>query len=157
MTNEDIERMLGDTLGTIRRILEGYYLVEQLKDKDAFRPKDRMRKGRGSNPEYPFAWIYNALDYNSIRDWLGIKHLPVPKPNPLVQGKVTNGGELMVFLFGVEGKKPAAINDSRQISDLAACIANPETLAAIRRGLNVEQALRKVQPTAKQLVDSLQE
>ena len=151
MTVADIEGMLGDTRGTIRRILEGYYLVEQLKEKDSFRPEDSMRKGRGSNPEYPFSWVYNALDYNAIREWLGIKDLPAPKANPLPQSKLSNGAELMVFLFGNEGmKKPAAITDSRQISDLAHCIANEETLAAIRRGMDVQKALKKVQPTASQ-------
>jgi hypothetical protein len=158
MTIEGIERMLGDTRGTIRRILEGYYLVEQLKEKGAFRPKDSLRKERGSNPEYPFSWVYNALDYSAIREWLGIKNILAPKPHPLPQAKLNNGGELMDFLFGNETKKkPAVIADSRQISDLAACLSKPETLAALRRGTDVERALKKVQPTANQLRDSLQD
>ena len=70
MTLEDVGQMIGDQHRTVARLLKGYYFVNQLQDSGRFTPRDSYRRGRGSNPEYPFSWVYTALGFKPIRDWL---------------------------------------------------------------------------------------
>ena len=156
---EDVSQMIGDQHGTIARSLEGFYFVNQLKDTAQFNPGDSLRPGRGSNPEYPFSWVYTALGYNPIREWLGLTdlsegkdHTPVPKN----KDSLDDAGELMTFLFGNRRRsRQPAINDSRQIADLAKAIADPTSRRLLRRGKNIEEVTQLMKPAKERIADSL--
>jgi hypothetical protein len=150
----EIEDMIGDSQGTMKRILEGYYVVEQLKNEGRFNPRESQRKGRGSNPEYPFSWVYNALGWRVIREWVGVDGDRVPRNNPIPTANLAKAGELMVFLFGSK-KRAAAISDSRQLGDLADCLADSEKAHELQKGLTVDQVRKKTQPAFDQLRDAL--
>lgn len=151
-----IEEMIGDSRGAMRRILEGYYIVEQLQNEGFFKPTDSIRKGRGSNLEYPFSWVYNALGYKAVRDWIGLSDEREPKKEPLARSALPKAGQLMTFLFGNSSRKvPAAISDSREISELANCLTDTTKVGYLREGLSVKEVQRKTQPAPDQLRDAL--
>ena len=143
LTLEDVIQMIGDQHRTTRRMLEGYYFIDQMIKEARFTPSDSLRKGRGSNPDYPFSWVYTALGYSPVRRWLGLEDLsegdkkaPVPKKN------LDDAEDLVTYLFGNKSKnRPAAINDSRNIGDLAKAIADPARRQLLRRGKTVAEVI----------------
>lgn len=157
MSLVDVSKMIGDQHRTVARMLEGYYFVNQLIDAGSFNPKQSHRSGRGSNPDYPFSWVYTALGFKPIRRWLCLADLSEgTKVKPLKKEKVSTGGDLMVFLLGNKQKRRApAINDSRQIPDLAQAIAIPEQRRHLKRGKSLDEVARLTKPAKERVSDGL--
>ena len=154
---EDVSQMIGDQHRTVARILEGYYLISQLIESGQFTPSQSLRPGRGSNPEYPFSWVYTALGYKPIRNWLGLGDLAEGhEEKPMKASKLDDAGELMVFLFGNKAKKrQPAISDSREISDLAKAVADPERRQLLKRGKTVDDVAMLAKPPKERIGDAL--
>lgn len=138
---QQIEEMTGDTRGTIGRLLEGYYLVRQLVDEKEFVPNESYKKGRGSAVEFPFSWVYNALGYKNVKEWVGMAQDRI-KPNPVPKKSLDKAGELMLFMFGRKSSKtPAVIGESRELGDLAICLADEKLVAQLRNGKSVKEVI----------------
>jgi hypothetical protein len=138
---QQIEQMTGDTRGTIARLLEGYYLIVQLKKERRFVPNESYKKGRGSAVEFPFSWVYNALGYTNVKEWIGMTKDRF-QPNPIPKRFLDQGGELMQFMFGRKSvKRPPAIAESREIGDLAACLGDEKMVAQLRNGKTVQEVM----------------
>ena len=116
-----------------------------------------MRRGRGSNPEYPFSWVYTALGFKPVRKWLGLEDLTEGrKKSPVPKGKVDDARELMAFLLGNKsGKREPAISDSRQIADLAIALGDPERRDMLRRGKTIEEIVALSKPAAERMSTGL--
>lgn len=159
LTLDDVTQMIGDQHGTVARSLEGYYFVNQLIAAAQFNPKDSLRPGRGSNPEYPFSWVYTALGYGPVREWLGLPDLTKggdKSPVPKTREKLDDAGELLTFLFGNKNKgRRAAITDSRQIADLAKAIADPDSRRLLKRGKVIEEVAQLLKPAKDRVSDGL--
>jgi hypothetical protein len=141
ITLQQIEQMMGDTRGTIRRMLEGYYVVDQIRESQLFNFDDSTKQGRGTAASFPFSWVYNILGYTSTRNWIGMDAERLTR-NPIHRDKIRNAADLMVFMFGQKlGKKSRAIGESRGLGDLAKCLANSSMIARLRNGESVEQVL----------------
>lgn len=154
---EDIVQMIGDSSRTAPRILGGFYLVEQLSEAGRFNPADSFRKGRGSNPDYPFSWVYNALDYAPICRWIGFPE-DFRKLGRKPAKNLENAEWLMMFLFGNRSKNfQPSISDSREIGDLAKTVADKEQLHALKKGKPVSEALKYAQPAFDLLSDELRD
>ena len=154
---EDVSEMIGDQHRTVARILEGYYFVQQLVEAGLFNPADSQRRGRGSNPDYPFSWIYTALGHRAIRTWLGLGDLSeASKKKPLKKPKLRDAIALLTFLFGNDSQsRHPAISDSRQISKLAAAVGDPETRRMLAHGKTVEQVEDLLRPVKERISDGL--
>lgn len=159
LTLADVSQMIGDQHGTVARSLEGYYFVKQLVQAAQFTPSDSMRPGRGSNPEYPFSWVYTALGYGPIREWLGLRDLSSGKEKTPVtksKEKLDDAGELLTFLFGSRNKnRRPAITDSRQIAELARAVADPESRRLLKRGKTIEEVTILLKPAKERVADGL--
>lgn len=159
LTLQDVTEMIGDQHQTVPRALEGYYFVNQLIRAAQFAPGESMRPGRGSNPEYPFSWVYTALGYGPIREWLGLPDYGIKGPDqkPIRdKDKLAEAAELMIFLFGDKSKhRDAAISDSRQISDLAKAVADPESRRWLKHGKTIGEVVQLLKPAKEQVADSL--
>lgn len=154
ITLNDIAMMTGDQHGTIRRLLEGYYFINQLVDVGKFIPETSLRKGRGSNKQYPFSWVYTILGYPTARQFLALP--PEPIPNPLRPEKIEDASLLISALFGDNSQgRSAAISDSRQIGRLAGILDDPEKVAYLKRGKSIEEIEYQTQAIANRLRDGL--
>lgn len=152
---EDVTKMIGDQHRTVSRMLEGYYLVRQLKASGDFRPQDSIRRGRGSVTEFPFSWVYTVLGYRSVREFLALSDGDV-QAHPLSDEHLEDGGFLLHAMFGDRSKaRSAAIDDSRQLGDFAALFANRERVGLLRQGKALTEIEELTQPLDRRLSDGL--
>lgn len=149
---DDIALMIGDNYNTIKRMLQGYYFVNQLVEAGEFRPEDSQRKGRGSITEYPFSWIYTLLGYSATRDFLGLDVDAPIKKDPLPKPALSKGGVMMRAMFGDKSKgKSSLIDDSRDLGELASVLADPEKLSLLEAGRSLKEIRRTTQPIDERL------
>jgi len=154
MDLDGIKRMIGDDQDFTDRILEGYHFVQQVRSTNAYDAAESLRKGRGSFQLFPFSWVYTALGYKNIRDFVGLPKESRMESDPVDDGHLQNAGTLMRFMFGGAGRA-AVIEDSRQIGALARALGNPEAAATLRRGGSLEEAEDATRPPQQYLLDLL--
>ncbi|MBV9884230.1 MAG: hypothetical protein JO276_14565 [Sphingomonadaceae bacterium] len=151
----DVALMIGDQHKTIRRLLEGYYFVHQTIDAGEFRPQDSVRKGRGSVTEYPFSWVYTILGYTAARAFLGIDDRE-PRKTLLETDKLPRAGTITRAMFGDKSKgRSAAIEDSRELGDLAQVLADPDKVALLEAGKSVAEIGRLTKPIDQRVREGL--
>lgn len=154
---DELAEMIGDQHRTVSRMLQGYRFVTQLIDAAQFSPDQSMKKGKGSNKEFPFSWVYTAIQFASIREWLSLNE-DDEAARPIPAEKLPEAGSLMKMLVGCDSATETinpAISDSRQIKDLARAIATPQMRTALLRGKTVESVLLSARPAAQRIADSL--
>ncbi len=152
---EEISKSIGDIHRTLPRMVEAYRLVKNLKSHSLFDFEQTAKKGRGS-AGFPFSWIYTALGYQATRRWLRIEEdqaLFSEKP-PVADLK--RAAELMGWLLGREDDDQLSlISDSRQISGLAAALADDQMVAMLRSGQTVAEAAETVRPSYEKILEAL--
>ena len=153
----DVALMIGDQHNTIARLLEGYYLVKQLREERAFIPENSLRKGRGSISAYPFSWVYTILGYGAVRRYLELgddaRAYPLLKPENVPKAALVLNS---MFGDGARGKD-AAIGDSRQIGSLAAAFSSAEKITMLENGKSLADIERQTQPIEERVRRGLQE
>lgn len=147
----DVALMIGDQHRTIARLLEGYYLVQQLIVERAFIPENSNRSGRGSVSAYPFSWVYTILGYQAVRRFLELGDGERTYP-PLKPEAVPRAALVVNSMFGDKSRgKDAAIGDSREIGALAAAFSSPEKIAMLENGKSLAEIERQTQPIDERL------
>lgn len=155
LTVKQVADAIGDREGTINRMLEGYYLVNQLINSGHFQPKDSVRKGRASVTAYPFSWVYTILGYASVRDFLKLGDEDAHK-DPIQRSKLEDAGLLMKSMFGDNSKgRSSAIDDSRQLGSLAAAFATTDKVLMLEQGKRLVEIEILNQPIEKRLAEGL--
>jgi hypothetical protein len=151
LTIDEISDVIGDKNKTISRLLEGYNFVKQLVESGHFDPKSSLRRGRGSNTEYPFSWVYTLLGYGPVREWLGLS-AERDKNKPVAEDKIDDAALTLRYMFGDKNKgMQPAITDSREIGDLAVALGNQNKRALLRNGYTVTRIEVESQPIADRL------
>ncbi len=156
---KDVAEMIGDQHRTVHRMLQGYYFIRQLIETGRFRPEDSQRKGRGSVTDFPFSWVYTFLGYGSARDYVGISDDTAdPKPLPIPPRKLNDAGLAVKAMFGDKSKgRSAAIEDSRELGDLASAFADPIKVGLLREGRPLSEIILLTKPIDARLNESLLE
>jgi hypothetical protein len=150
--------MIGDQHRTIGRLLQGYYFIKQVIEAGEFRPEDSVRRGRGSVTEYPFSWVYTILGYSAARNFLGLSEDNTEKKNPLNPRNLSKAGLVTRAMFGDRSKgRNSAIEDSRDIGDLAAALANPEKVTLLQKGKTIQEITRLTKSIEERLREGLTE
>lgn len=148
---KEVSLMIGDQHRTVARMLEGYYFIRQLIEEGAFRPDDSIRRGRGSVTEYPFSWVYTLLGYAPVRKFLDLEDQP-QQPKPVKPEKLQKATLLTQAMFGVRSKgRSAAVEDSRQLGDLASAVANPDKVSLLEQGKTLREIATLTQPLDERL------
>jgi hypothetical protein len=153
-----VMEMLGDKNGTAPRMLAGYRFVNQLVRTGHFRPDQSQRKGRGSNPDYPFSWVYTALDNPPIKEFVGfIEEDGTPDENPVPENKLEQAGWVMRFMFGDKNHGvPAVVEDSREIGELAKAVRDPVLCSRLKEGKAVRLVMEEARPSEERLQEGFQ-
>ena len=150
-----VSKMLGDQHRTVNRMLEGYYLVQQLTRKGHFNQQDSIRRGRGSVTDYPFSWIYTVLGYRTVRDFLGLGDGDA-SPDPVDECHLDKASLLLRSMFGDRSRgRNAAIDDSRQLGPFAAVFANRQKVRLLEQGKELTDIEDLAQPIDKRLSTGL--
>lgn len=155
LTITDVALMIGDQHRTITRLLQGYYFIQQVIEAGKFRPEDSVRKGRGSVTDYPFSWVYTLLGYSTARSFLGMPE-DGAKPNPILKKNLNHASVVTTAMFGNRSTgRNAAIEDSRQLGDLASALASPEKVSLLQAGRTVAEIERVTRPIDERLSNGL--
>jgi hypothetical protein len=158
LTIPDVALMIGDQHRTIGRLLQGYYFIKQVIEAGEFRPEDSVRRGRGSVTEYPFSWVYTILGYTAARNFLGLSEENTQKKNPLSQKSLARAGLVARAMFGDRSKgRNSAIEDSRDIGELASALASPEKVTLLQKGKTIQEINRLTKPIEERLREGLTE
>lgn len=157
LTLDDVIQMIGDQHRTTPRMLEGFYFITQLISEARFKPSDSLRKGRGSNPDYPFSWIYTALGFTPVREWLALGDMTEGKRDkPVAKSKLDDAEEFVTYLFGNKTKKrQPAIDDSRDIAELAKAISDPAKRLHLKRGKSLAEVSELARPVEERVLGSI--
>ncbi|HEJ4180211.1 hypothetical protein ACM7US_01175 [Pseudomonas aeruginosa] len=156
MTLAEIGQVTGDKNRTIQRLLEGYHFVNQLIAEGLFLPGNSLKKGRGSNPDFPFSWVYTLLDYSPVREWLDLEGNDPTNKKPIKPGKTADSASLVSYMFGDKNRnRIAAIKDSRQLGLLANAISDPVKREYLEQGATIEQIEEMSRAPADKLARAL--
>lgn len=151
----DVSKMIGDQHRTVNRMLEGYYLVQQLAKTGHFNQQDSVRRGRGSVTDYPFSWIYTVLGYKTVRDFLELADGDARR-DPVDDSNLDKGSLLLRSMFGDKSKaRNAAIEDSRQLGPFAAIFASGEKIQLLEQGKKLSEIEELAQPIEKRISSGL--
>ncbi|HEY3800236.1 MAG TPA: hypothetical protein VGL58_17955 [Caulobacteraceae bacterium] len=151
----DVALMIGDQHRTIRRLLEGYYFIQQTIGAGEFNPQDSQRRGRGSVTDYPFSWVYTILGYSTARTYLGLEERE-PRSPLLASDKLSRAGTITRAMFGDKSRgRSAAIEDSRELGDLALTLGDPDKVAMLESGKSVAEIMRLTKPIDQRLREGL--
>jgi hypothetical protein len=156
LTLEDISRMTGDQHRTIARLLHGYYVVGQLIERGLFNPELAIKRGRGSNADFAFSWVYTMLGYPGARARLGISD--VPQPNPIPESRLEDAKQVLTRLLGNSAMGKAgmpAIDDSREIGAYATALADENKFELIVKGYTLDDIEDELQPVHLRISDGL--
>jgi hypothetical protein len=149
---KQIKEMIGDTKGLVDRMLEGYYVVEQAKDAAVFDPEQSYFRGRGSNPEFPFSWVYTSLNLSGMRKFLGLESKGDPAVKPLRPEMVQEAGDLLTMMFGDRTRERApVIKESRDLADLSKALTDAAKSARLREGAPLKVVEEEGKPMAERL------
>ena len=150
-----VAQMIGDRHRTINRLLQGYYVVQQLIQAGKFAPQDSVRSGRGSVTEYPFSWVYTILGYAAVQKFLEISEDTAAR-SPIPPHKLDAGGLLLKAMFGDRSRgKNSAVSDSRELGLLASTFASDTKRRLLQQGKTVAQIETVTQPIGQRLSDGL--
>jgi hypothetical protein len=149
---DQIKEMIGDTSGLVDRMLEGYYLVEQLREAGRFDVGQSYVRGRGSNPEFPFSWVYTALNLSGVRKFLHLTEKGEPKANPIAEDHLPDAGDLLEMMFGNrQRQKRPVIGESRDLAELSKALLDTAKSARLRDGVNLETVIEEGKPLTEQM------
>jgi len=153
---DQVAESLGDRSRLVARMLEAYYLINQLQDTGQFDAAESVRSGRGSVTEYPFSWIYTLLGNLAARDYLGLS-VQRTEPNPLSKDKLKCGRDVVVAMFGDKSQgRSSAVRDSRQLGDLARAFADPRKAKMLRDGKSLDEIELVSRPADIRLSEGLE-
>jgi hypothetical protein len=144
----EIARLIGDQHGALERLVRAYRIVSQLKGQGRFDPDDTKRPGRDA--PYPFSWLYTALGYTSVKEYIAFD--PNRMGGPIPETHLGHAANLLNWMFGKEstGIEPA-IKESRELGDLAAALTDDRQLALLNEGHSVADAREDVKPTKEKV------
>lgn len=152
---QSVSQMIGDQHRTVNRLLEGYYLVQQLAEEGKFVPQNSVRRGRGSVTDYPFSWVYTILGYATVRKFLKLADGSAQK-DPIADEKLDDGGLLVRAMFGDRSLgRNAAVEDSRELGVLASALASSEKIRLLEQGKTLSEIEIQTQPIDQRLSNGL--
>lgn len=149
-----ISAMTGDQNRTVAHLLEGHYFVQQMVESGKFIPAMSMRKGRGSNRDFPFSWVYTLLFSKTVRQHLELPEEPTP--NPVPERNLDRASLLLDSMFGVQGRRRPTIEDSREIVRLSEVLKHPKHEALLESQRPIAQIEFAIKPLQSRLAQGLQ-
>lgn len=147
-----VSRMLGDNHNTVRRLVNGFNILEQAQQ-EGFDLADRTKK------RFAFSHLYTAVSRPAVRQFLGVtdeaeEALPRKPVPPAHKHELQL---LMSWLYGQESKKEPTLIASQNpnLNELVQVIANERARDELLRSRRLDRAFEEVDPPANRFKDSL--
>lgn len=149
---DSVSRMLGDNHNTIRRLVNGFNVLEQAQD-DGFDINDRSKK------KFFFSHLYTAVSRPAVREYLGISDTAediLPK-KPVPRDHENDLLLLMSWLYGQEKKKEPSVvlSQNPDLNHLVAVIGNVRAREELLRSRHLDRAYEQVEPPSDRFKEAL--
>ena len=131
---DEIARRIGDRHTTVRRLYRGLMVLRQAEESGRFDLDDRWKK------HFSFSHLYTGLDYQNIRELLGIDNESSFRPDPVPKERLEALGDLCLWLYGQKStdRKPLVQSQNPDLRRLDDAIGSDSGLIALRRGLPLD-------------------
>lgn len=148
-----ISRTLGDNHNTVRRLVTGWYVLQQA-------IADGFDISQISKKNFAFSHLYTAITRASVRDMLGLTAEDLsapPQPDPIAPVHRDQLVTLMSWLYGQEQKGEPTIIQSQNpnLNQLSKVLANPEAKLMLQTTRNLQAAFERVEPPSYRFEESL--
>lgn len=148
-----ISRTLGDNHNTVRRLVNGWFALQQAL-------KDGFDLTQISKKNFAFSHLYTALTRASVRDFLGLSSEDLsapPQKDPISAEKRNELQQLMSWLYGQEHKGEPTIIQSQNpnLNELSKVLAHPEAKAMLMARRDLRVAFERVEPASARFGESL--
>lgn len=146
VTVANIARRMGDRHDTIRRMVVGYFVLDQAKRNKIF-----SVSGRFPAPgPIAFSHLYTALDRPSYREFLGLPEdwrTAPPSPDAVPKNKLENLRKLLVWLFGSkdDDEAPIVTSQNPHLKQLGEVLSVPKARAMLINQGDLKQAFALVE------------
>lgn len=151
----EIARRIGDQHSTVQRFYRSLMIVEQAEEADVWQRSDRYKE------HFSFSHLYTGMDYSGIQSFVGARPTADESKRPIPKDKLSELGELCVWLFGSKSrnKPPLVQSQNPDLRILDGVLHDRNGIAALRKGLPLRvsediskgdsQLLREALVTAK--------
>jgi hypothetical protein len=134
---EKIASTIGDDNATVKRLYKGLTVLRQAEEAGVFDRKDSWKK------KFPYSHLWTGLGYSGIQAFLGIKPEDWTKQAPVPKGRITQLGELCLWLFGSSSTntRPMVMSQNPDLRVLDEVLRTKDGYAALRAKLPLMVAL----------------
>ncbi|MEJ7694693.1 hypothetical protein [Daejeonella sp.] len=148
---QDVGLQIGDTNKTVQRLYQSLMVIEQAEKSQVFDKTDI------NAPRLYFSHLYTGLQYDGIRDFIGLKDIEAETKEPVT--KITELGEVLTWLFGSKKKeiKSVIVSQNPDLRNFDAVIKSPEARSALRATNDLHVAFEISQPDDLKFTESLNE
>lgn len=148
---EDIGLQIGDTNKTVQRLYQSLMVINQAEQSKVFDKNDIEA------PRLYFSHLYTGLQYDGIRDYIGLKSSDDESASPA--NKVQELGDVLTWLFGSKKKnaKAVIISQNPDLRNLDAVVKSSQAVAALKATNDLNVAFEISQPDSLKFTDSLNE
>jgi len=148
-----ISRTLGDNHNTVRRLVNGWFALQQA-IADGFDLEQISKKN------FAFSHLYTALTRASVREFLGLSDEDLsapPQKKPIAREHRDDLQRLMSWLYGQENKKEPALIQSQNpnLNELSKVLGNLEAKRMLIAHRDLAVAYERVEPASNRFEDAL--
>ncbi|MDA8120861.1 MAG: hypothetical protein M0Z85_12680 [Gammaproteobacteria bacterium] len=148
-----ISRTLGDNHNTVRRLVNGWFALQQAL-------KGGFDLSQISKKSFAFSHLYTALTRASVRDYLGLNTEDLsapPQTDPIPAEKRNELQQLMSWLYGQEHKGEPTVIQSQNpnLNELSKVLAHPEAKAMLMARRELRVAYERVEPASARFEEAL--
>jgi len=142
---------IGDTHRTVQKLYQGLQVIEQAESLGKFNRTDI------NAPRLYFSHLYTGLNYEGIKDYLGIQDVSEEVSNPVPNNKVEELESLLLWMFGSRSKsyEPVIKSQNPDLRYLDEVVKNNEATYALKEGESLIYAYEISQPKEKTFEQSL--
>ncbi|NOT62225.1 MAG: hypothetical protein HOP19_18595, partial [Acidobacteria bacterium] len=132
----DIAAQIGDGYKTVQRLYRGLMVLEQAERNKIYDREDRYRK------RLAFSHLYTGIELSGISSFLDISD-DAETTEPVPKGKLTELGELCVWLYGSkkQARQPVVESQNPDLRNLNTVLSNRDGIAALRAGTDLSKAV----------------
>ena len=133
----DVANTIGDTHSTITRLYRAYMALQQAEYNGIYNREQRTRR------HFSFSHLYTGLDYPGIRTFTRVADLDPPKTEPIPRSRLSEFGELCVWLWGdnTRGKVALIKSQNPDLRRLDEALQSRQGLSALRAGYGISVAV----------------
>jgi hypothetical protein len=122
---QDIAHRLGDRHDTVKRLVNGIFVLDQAKKQKVYDLADRS-----SGRAFAFSHLYTALTRTGFQDYLGLPadwRRDDPTPNPVPKDNLENLRQVLVWLYGSkqDGISPVVTSQNPHVKMLDEILQKP--------------------------------